>query len=95
MNGCQVHGDAAYTGQGINQECLALSAAPHFEIGGTIHMVVNNQLGFTTPASRGRSSRYCTDLAKFIAAPVLHVNGDEPEVIIFIINTIYLCILKA
>ncbi|XP_014218375.1 probable 2-oxoglutarate dehydrogenase E1 component DHKTD1 homolog, mitochondrial [Copidosoma floridanum] len=78
----QVHGDAAYPGQGINQECLALTGVPHFEIGGTIHLVVNNQVGFTTPSSRGRSSRYCTDLAKFIAAPVLHVNGDDPEMVV-------------
>ncbi|XP_015608357.1 probable 2-oxoglutarate dehydrogenase E1 component DHKTD1 homolog, mitochondrial [Cephus cinctus] len=78
----QVHGDAAYTGQGVNQECLAMSYTPHFEIGGSIHIIVNNQVGFTTPASRGRSSRYCTDLAKFIAAPVIHVNGDDPEMVI-------------
>ncbi|XP_043274432.1 probable 2-oxoglutarate dehydrogenase E1 component DHKTD1, mitochondrial isoform X2 [Venturia canescens] len=75
----QVHGDAAYAGQGVNQESLAISSAPHFEIGGSLHLVVNNQLGFTTPSSRGRSSRYCTDIAKSIAAPVLHVNADAPE----------------
>ncbi|XP_034952353.1 probable 2-oxoglutarate dehydrogenase E1 component DHKTD1 homolog, mitochondrial [Chelonus insularis] len=78
----QIHGDAAYAGQGVNQECSALSAVPHFTIGGSIHFIVNNQLGFTTPASWGRSSRYCTDLAKSISAPVLHVNGDEPEEVI-------------
>ncbi|XP_063972436.1 probable 2-oxoglutarate dehydrogenase E1 component DHKTD1 homolog, mitochondrial isoform X2 [Diachasmimorpha longicaudata] len=78
----QVHGDAAYAGQGVNQESLALSAVPHFEIGGTVHFVVNNQLGFTTPAMRGRSSRYCTDIAKSISAPVLHVNGDSPEMVV-------------
>ncbi|KAG7199330.1 hypothetical protein KM043_018178 [Ampulex compressa] len=78
----QVHGDAAYSGQGVNQECLTLCKAPHFEIGGTVHMVVNNQLGFTTPPSRGRSSRYCTDLAKMISAPVIHVNGDDPEMVV-------------
>lgn len=77
----QVHGDAAFTGQGVNQECLNLSGAPHFEIGGTIHLIVNNQIGFTTPSDYGRSSRYCTDLAKMISAPVLHVNGDYPEMV--------------
>ncbi|CAG9863171.1 unnamed protein product [Phyllotreta striolata] len=75
----QVHGDAAFAGQGVNQECLNLCKVPHFEVGGTIHMVVNNQVGFTTPGDRGRSSRYCTDLAKIIAVPVIHVNGDNPE----------------
>lgn len=75
-----MHGDAAFTGQGVNQECLAFCKTPHFEVGGSIHLIVNNQLGFTTPADRGRSSRYCTDLAKTISAPVLHVNGDCPEV---------------
>jgi len=78
----QIHGDAAYPGQGVNQECLVLSRTPHFEIGGTIHLVINNQLGFTTPSSRSRSSRYCTDLAKTVCAPVIHVNGDNPEVIV-------------
>lgn len=78
----QIHGDAAYVGQGINQESLCLSGVPHFEIGGTIHLVVNNQVGFTTPPSRGRSTRYCTDLAKFINAPVIHVNGDDPEMVV-------------
>ncbi|KAK2579350.1 hypothetical protein KPH14_008300 [Odynerus spinipes] len=78
----QIHGDAAYIAQGINQECLSLSGTPHFEIGGSVHLVINNQLGFTTPATRGRSSRYCTDLAKMIAAPIIHVNGDEPEMVV-------------
>lgn len=77
----KVHGDAAFTGQGVNQECLALCKTPHFEVGGSVHLIVNNQLGFTTPADRGRSSRYCSDLAKMISAPVLHVNGDYPEVV--------------
>lgn len=58
-----------------------MAEVPHFEVGGTIHMVINNQLGFTTPAERGRSTRYCTDLAKCILAPVFHVNGDNPEAV--------------
>lgn len=64
----------------MNQESLQLSQVPHFEVGGSVHLVVNNQLGFTTPAERGRSSLYCTDVAKIVSAPVLHVNGDHPEV---------------
>lgn len=76
-----LHGDAAFAGQGINQECLNMAYVPHFEIGGTIHMIVNNQVGFTTPAERGRSTDYATDLAKTIQAPVFHVNGDNPEML--------------
>lgn len=74
-----VHGDAAFPGQGVNQECLNMAYVPHFEVGGTIHMVVNNQIGFTTPAERASSTSYTTDLAKTIQAPVFHVNGDDPE----------------
>ncbi|XP_061705247.1 probable 2-oxoglutarate dehydrogenase E1 component DHKTD1 homolog, mitochondrial [Cydia pomonella] len=77
----QIHGDAAFTGQGINQEALMLSRAPHFDIGGSIHVIVNNQVGFTLPAHRGRSCRYVTDLAKTIASPVIHVNADHPELV--------------
>jgi probable 2-oxoglutarate dehydrogenase E1 component DHKTD1 len=75
----QLHGDAAFAGQGINQECLMMAGLPHFDVGGTIHMVVNNQIGYTTPAERGRCTDYSTDLAKCIDAPVFHVNGDDPE----------------
>lgn len=77
----QLHGDAAFPGQGINQECLFMSGTPNYEIGGTIHVVVNNQVGFTTPSDRGKVSKYCTDLAKSIEAPVFHVNGDDPEML--------------
>lgn len=76
-----MHGDAAFAGQGINQETLNMTTVPHFEVGGSIHLVVNNQVGFTTPGERGRSSRYCCDLAKMVQAPVIHVNGNDPEVI--------------
>ena len=73
------HGDAAIAGQGVNQEMLMLSGTPHFDIGGSIHIISNNQLGFTTPADRGRSSKYSSDIGKCIEAPIFHVNGDDPE----------------
>ena len=75
----QIHGDAALAGQGINQETLQLANVPHYSVGGSLHLVINNQVGFTTPGDRGRSSRHCTDIAKQIGAPVIHVNGDWPE----------------
>jgi len=75
----QIHGDAALAGQGINQETLQLANVPHYSVGGSLHLVINNQVGFTTPGERGRSSRHCTDIAKQVSAPVLHVNGDHPE----------------
>ncbi|CAL8099803.1 unnamed protein product [Orchesella dallaii] len=75
----QVHGDAAIAGQGINQETLGFAYVPHFRVGGSIHLIVNNQLGFTTPQERGRSSTYASDIAKTICAPVIHVNADFPE----------------
>uniref|UniRef100_T1PCK3 Transketolase n=1 Tax=Musca domestica TaxID=7370 RepID=T1PCK3_MUSDO len=76
-----LHGDAAFAGQGINQECLNMAYVPHFEVGGSIHLIVNNQVGFTTPGDRGRSTDYTSDLAKTIQAPVFHVNGDDPEMV--------------
>ncbi|KAH7108012.1 dehydrogenase E1 and transketolase domain-containing protein 1 [Auriculariales sp. MPI-PUGE-AT-0066] len=72
----QLHGDAAFTGQGVTMECLGLSNLPHFTCGGTVHLVVN--IGYTTPGTSGRSSLYCSDVAKMINAPVLHCNGDHP-----------------
>ena len=62
----------------INQSSFSL-ALPHFSIGGCVHLTINNQVGFTTLGERGRSSRYCSDLARLIGAPVIHVNGDQPE----------------
>ncbi|XP_071800506.1 2-oxoadipate dehydrogenase complex component E1-like [Asterias amurensis] len=75
----QVHGDAAYAAQGMASEMQVLAELPHYNVGGSIHVVVNNQLGFTTPADRGRSSVHCTDIAKMNGNLVVHVNGDEPE----------------
>jgi probable 2-oxoglutarate dehydrogenase E1 component DHKTD1 len=77
----QMHGDAAIAGQGVNQECLMMAYTPNFDIGGTIHVIINNQVGYTTPGDRSRSSRYCSDIAKSVNAPVIHVNSDDPEMV--------------
>lgn len=73
-----LHTDAAFSGQGLVGEVLQLGGLEGYSVGGTIHVVVNNQLGFTTEVAEGRSSRYCTDIGKMIGAPILHVNGDDP-----------------
>jgi 2-oxoglutarate dehydrogenase E1 component len=81
--GILLHGDAAFAGQGLVYETLAMSQLIGYRTGGTIHVVVNNQIGFTTVPAHAYSGLYCTDIAKSIQVPIVHVNGDEPEAVVF------------
>ena len=78
-----LHGDAAFAGQGIVAECFAMSGVPGHNIGGTIHIIVNNQIGFTTTPTFARSSPYPSEVAKMVQAPILHVNGDDVEAVVY------------
>ncbi len=78
-----IHGDAAFAGQGIVAECFAMSGLPGHNTGGTIHIIVNNQIGFTTSPRFARSSPYPSDVAKMVEAPIFHVNGDDPEAVVY------------
>ena len=75
---CYCTGDAAFAGQGIVYETIQMSRVPDFAVGGTIHIIVNNQVGFTTDPKSGRSTLYCTDLGKAFDIPIFHCNGDDP-----------------
>ena len=81
-----IHGDAAIAGQGILYELVQMSKLEAYQTGGTLHFVINNQVGFTTDFDEARSSIYCTDLAKIVDSPIFHVNGDDPEAVVFCVQ---------
>ncbi len=84
--GILIHGDAAFAGQGVLQEVFNLSDLPGYRTGGTVHIVVNNQIGFTTPPESGRSTTYATEVARMLQTPIFHVNGEDPEAVAHVVD---------